>query len=75
MGGVTESKPSGRFKGWAVLALRLDSFELNGQTHEIRSTRSTRASGGHKKRHFLWIGAGSGGERPSVRSLAGALEL
>ncbi len=60
-GQVTESKPSGRFKGRAVLALRLDSFELNGQTLEIRSTRLTRASAGHKKHHLLWIGGGSGG--------------
>jgi len=60
-GHVTESKPSGRFKGRAVLALKLDSFELNGQTHEILSASSTRASGGHKKHHLLWIGGGSGG--------------
>ena len=60
-GQVTESKPSGRFKGRAVLALRLDSFELNGVTHEIRSTNSTRKSAGHKKHHWFWIGGGSGG--------------
>jgi hypothetical protein len=60
-GHVTRSKPSGRFKGRAVLALKLDSFELNGQTHEIRSTSSTRASAGHRKHHLLWIGGGSGG--------------
>jgi hypothetical protein len=63
-GQVTESRPSGRFKGRAVLALRLDSFELNGQTHEIRACRSTRASGAHKKHHFLWIGGGRAVERP-----------
>jgi len=60
-GQITESKPSGRFKGRAVLALRLDSFELNGVTHEIRSTNSTRRSAGHKKHHWAWIGGGSGG--------------
>ncbi len=60
-GHVTQSKASGRFKGRAVLALRLDSFELNGQTHEIRTTASSRASAGHKKHHLLWVGGGSGG--------------
>jgi len=60
-GHITQSKPSGRFKGRAVLALKLDSFELSGQTHEIRSASSTRASAGHKKHHLLWIGGGSGG--------------
>jgi hypothetical protein len=60
-GQVTESKPSGRFKGRAVLALRLDSFELNGVTHEIRSANSARRSAGHKKHHWAWIGGGSGG--------------
>jgi len=60
-GHVTQSNPSGRFRGRAILSLKLDSFELNGQTHEIRSTSSARASAGHKKHHFLWIGGGSGG--------------
>ena len=60
-GHVTQSRPSGRFKGRAVLALDLDSFKLNGQTHEIQSTRAARVSAGHKKHHWLWIGGGSGG--------------
>jgi len=60
-GHITESRPSGRFKGRAVLAMKLDSLELNGRHHEIRSNSSARASGGHKKHHWLWIGGGSGG--------------
>src|SRR6267154_2165960 len=32
-GHVTQSQASGRFKGRALLAMKLDSFELNGQTH------------------------------------------
>ena len=60
-GRVTQSRPSGRFKGRAVLALTLDSFEMNGQTQEIESTKSTRVSAGHVKHHWLWIGGGSGG--------------
>jgi hypothetical protein len=69
-GHVIQSKPSGRFKGRAVLALKLDSFELNGQTHEIHSTSFTRSSAGHKKHHFLWIGGGSGGGA-AVGAIAG----
>lgn len=60
-GRVTQSRPSGRFKGRALLALKLDSFELNGQTREIQSSSSARSSAGHKKHHLLWIGGGSGG--------------
>ena len=60
-GHIVTSKSSGRFKGRAVLALRLDSFDLNGQTYEIQSNNSSRASAGHKKHHLLWIGGGSGG--------------
>jgi len=69
-GHVTQSRPSGRFKGRAVLALKLDSFDLNGQRHEIQSANSTRASGGHKKHHLLWIGGGSGGGA-AVGAIAG----
>ncbi len=60
-GHVVESKPSGRFKGRAVLELRLDSFTLNGETYDIRSTNASRVSGGHKKRDLAMIGGGSGG--------------
>jgi hypothetical protein len=69
-GRVTQSKTSGRFKGRAVLALKLDSFEINGQRHDIRSTNSTRISTGHKKHHLLWIGGGSGGGA-AVGAIAG----
>lgn len=60
-GHVTESKPSGRFKGRAMLALKLDSFTLNGETYDIRSTNVSRVSGSHKKRDLAMIGGGSGG--------------
>ena len=60
-GHIVESKPSGRFKGRAVLELRLDSFTLNGETYDIRSTDVSRVSGGHKKRDLAMIGGGSGG--------------
>ena len=59
-GHVTESKASGRFKGRALMSLNLDSFELNGRRHEIRTTHVGRESGGHKKRNWFLIGGGSG---------------
>jgi hypothetical protein len=60
-GRIEEARPSGRFKGRAIMALRLDSFALDGQTYQISSDRSARVSAGHKKHHVLWIGGGSGG--------------
>ena len=69
-GHVTRSKPSGRFKGRAVLAVQLDSFTENGQTYAIRSNSSARASAGHKKHALAWIGGGSGGGA-AIGALAG----
>lgn len=69
-GHLTQSKASGRFKGRALLAMKLDSFELNGRTHDVRSASSSRASAGHKKHHLLWIGGGSGGGA-AVGAIAG----
>jgi hypothetical protein len=60
-GRVTQAKRSGRFKGRAVLALNLDSFEWHGRTYALRTTTPARVSGGHKKRNWLWLGGGSGG--------------
>lgn len=60
-GRVVTSKPSGRLKGRAVLAMSLESFELNGQNYSVHSNNSARVSKGHKKHNFLWIGGGSGG--------------
>jgi len=55
------SNESGRFKGRAALALRLDSFTLRGVTYDVNTNRPARVSKGHKKRNWLWIGGGSGG--------------
>jgi hypothetical protein len=59
-GHVAEARPSGRFKGRAVLALSLDSFDLDGHQYAIQSLTS-RVSRGHKKHNWLWIGGTSGG--------------
>lgn len=60
-GHVVASRDSGRFKGRAVLSLKLDSFTLNGETYDVMSNDASRVSGGHKKRNWLWFGGGSGG--------------
>ena len=69
-GHLTESKPSGRFKGRALMSLSLDSFDLNGRHHEIRTTHVGRESGGHKKRNWAFIGGGSGAGA-AIGALAG----
>jgi hypothetical protein len=69
-GQVVQAKPSGRFKGRAVLSLRLDSFELNGQVYTIRSATPTRVSKGHLKHDTVWIGGGAAGGA-GIGALAG----
>src|SRR5579864_4581449 len=59
-GHVAKSAESGRLKGRAVLALTLDSFELNGKTYKIDTSVDSRASAGHKKRNTVLIGGGAG---------------
>jgi hypothetical protein len=59
-GTVREAKPSGRFKGRAVLVLALDSMQLNGRNISIDTASQARTSGNHKKRNLLWLGGGAG---------------
>jgi hypothetical protein len=59
-GHVTTSGASGRLKGRAVLAVTLDSFDLNGRSYKIETTSESRASNGHKKRNAVLIGGGAG---------------
>jgi hypothetical protein len=59
-GHIAEAKPSGRFKGRAVLVLSLDSMDLRGRRYAIHSM-SSRTSKGHKKHNWAWIGGTSGG--------------
>jgi hypothetical protein len=59
-GHLVEAKPSGRFKGRAVLSVSLDSFDLNGRSYAIRTTSVGRESGRHRKRNWILIGGGSG---------------
>ena len=57
-GVIEESKPSGRFKGRAVLMVRLQSFRLNGVTHRISTAPDTAVSGNHRKQNLIFMGGG-----------------
>jgi hypothetical protein len=59
-GRIVEAKPSGRFKGRAILGLELSSFRLNGRKYRIATGATQRTSGSHKKRNLALIGGGSG---------------
>lgn len=59
-GHLTQSKPSGRMKGRAVIALRLDSFDFNGRQYPIETSSVARVSRSHKRRNFAMIGGGTG---------------
>lgn len=67
-GTVEESRPSGRFRGRAVMSVRLRSFRLNGVTYRIATLPDTEVSGSHKKRNLALIGGG-----PAVGASVGAL--
>ena len=69
-GHVVESKPSGRFKGRAILSLMLDSVLWNGTAHPISTAAATRVSSRHKKRNLALIGAGAA-TGASIGAIAG----
>ncbi len=59
-GHVLNAHPSGRLKGRAVLALTLDSCQLDGRTLALSAGTAARVSGRHRKRNLTLIGGGSG---------------
>ena len=59
-GHVTEAKPSGRFKGRAVLGVELDSFRLDGTVYRVVTAPDIRVSERHRKRNWILIGGGAG---------------
>jgi len=82
-GVVTDAKPSGKFKGGAVLNLQLTSIVVRGQKYNIQTTAVNRTSTGKGKRTTGMVvggtGAGAaigglagGGKGAAIGALAGA---
>jgi hypothetical protein len=59
-GTVVDAKPLGRFKGGAVLQLRLTSITVNGSEQSISSSSVTRTETGKGKRTAILAGGGAG---------------
>lgn len=59
-GTVVEAKPLGRFKGGAVLEIRLDSVRADGRRYPVSTTSVERAEKGKGKRTGGMIGGGAG---------------
>ncbi len=58
-GHVLTAQSSGRLRGRGYLTVTLDSFELDGVTHDIETTTHSWATDSHKKRNTALIGGGS----------------
>jgi hypothetical protein len=59
-GVVTESKGLGKFKGQAVLAIRLESVSVEGHTYSVRTSHVERVEQGKGKRSAVMTGGGAG---------------
>lgn len=59
-GTVVDAKPLGRFKGAALLQLKLTSVTLNGVPHSIETSSVVRSAKGKGKRTATMIGGGAG---------------
>lgn len=59
-GHVTEARPSGRFRGRAVLGVELDSFRLDGAVYRVVTAPATRVCGRHRKCNWILMGGGAG---------------
>jgi hypothetical protein len=59
-GTVVDAKPLGRFKGGAVLSLKLDSVTINGTEHPIQTSAVARSEKGKGKRTAVMAGGGAG---------------
>ena len=59
-GTVVDAKPLGRFKGGAVLQLRLTSITVNGVDQSISTSSLTRTATGKGKRTAIMAGGGAG---------------
>ena len=82
-GTVTDAKALGRFKGGAVLQIKLTSIKVNGVERPIETSAITRAQKGKGKRTAVMTGGGAGlgaligglaggGKGAAIGALAGA---
>jgi hypothetical protein len=60
-GTVVDAKPMGKFKGGALLSLRLDSVHALGSTYQISTNTLERTLSGKGKRSTGFIAGGTGG--------------
>ena len=60
VGMVVDAHPLGRFKGGAMLRIRLASIEINGQNVPVDSSSVSRSEKGKGKRTATLIGGGAG---------------
>jgi hypothetical protein len=81
-GVVVDAKPLGRFKGGAVLELKLSSISVNGSEKSIQTSAVTRTEKGKGKRTAVMAGGGAavgaligglagGGKGAAIGALAG----
>lgn len=59
-GTVTDSKGMGHFKGGALLAITLNSVDVNGSTYQVQTSASEHSVAGKGKRSAVVIGGGAG---------------
>jgi len=59
-GTVTDAKALGRFKGGAVLAVRLDTIRVDGRSYDVATSSIERVEKGKGKRTAGFIGGGAG---------------
>lgn len=59
-GTVVDAKPLGRFKGGAVLSLRLDTIRADGSRYQVATSTIERVEAGKGKRTGGLIGGGAG---------------
>jgi len=60
-GVVKEVKAAGRFKGGALLVLKLTSVTVHGKDHEIQTSAAVTSSKGKGKRTAVMVGGGAAG--------------
>ncbi|HET7209119.1 MAG TPA: hypothetical protein VFI95_21255 [Terriglobales bacterium] len=82
-GTVVDAKPLGRFKGGALLELKLDSVSIHGTDHPVETSAVMRTEKGKGKRTAVMAGGGAGlgaligglaggGKGAAIGALAGA---